>query len=182
MDLAAHQRKLLGLIKSTYQGADDDDPYIRAVADSEHLRLVREIADWWRIFNLEQYCVLTSRLLKRKGLFEETVHAFSGKSGLSPYIERLGAGFLEEMSRHHDSLVASVARFELALIRIKRGDVGRYVVNWRHAPHIILDSLIRGSPYSEKEAEGLYQTVVSIDLPGLFQIVEIGESDEAATE
>lgn len=176
MDLAAHQRQLLGLIKSTYHATDDDDPYIRTVAGSEHLDLVREIADWWRIYNLEQYCVLTATLLKRRGLFEETVHAFAAKPGISPYVERLAQRFLEETGQHRDSLIASVARFELALIRVKKGDTGQYLVDWQYAPHLILRSLMNGEPCDEINAQGIYQTVVSRDLSGLFQIVKIAES------
>ena len=37
MDLAAHQRKLLGLFRSTYQVCGDDEAYIHKVAQSRDL-------------------------------------------------------------------------------------------------------------------------------------------------
>jgi len=171
MELASHQRKLLGLIKSTYEGSNDEDPYIRKVTQSTNLEVIREIAAWWRALNIERYCVLTTSLLKRWGIFEKTVEEFAKNRGSSRFIERLGPQFLEEMGGHENHLISSVAQFELALIWVKGGDTDEHVIDWQHDPSVVLDKLLRGAPLGKAIGEGHYRTIVSNEEPGLFRIL-----------
>jgi len=83
MDLAAHQRKLLGLVRATYQVRADDDPYIHRVAQSKDLEEARRNVFLWRIYVLERTCALTFTLLKRRNLLKETVSAFIEDNALS---------------------------------------------------------------------------------------------------
>lgn len=170
MELATLQRQLLGLIKFNYQPSDDDDPYIRAVAQSEHLEVLREIVIWWRAYGLQRYCPLTSTLLKRRQLFDDAVRLFISKCDISPFIEKLGPTFLEEMSDYEDSLVASMAQFELALIKVKKGDPSEYLVAWQYEPYTLLNALLNDSPLDLESAAGQYQTIISHDLPQTFQV------------
>ncbi len=172
MELATLQRQLRGVIKSTYQVSEGDDPYIRAVAESPRLALVQEIIAWWRAFGLERYCVLTVALLKRRDLFDQAVHTFIRTQRIYPFMEELGQAFLRQMSDHEDRVVASVAQFELALIRVKQDHTTEeYSIDWEHEPYTVLDSLINGLPLDEESVRGAYQTVVSREIPGLFKVI-----------
>jgi hypothetical protein len=173
MSLASHQRKLLGLIKSTYEGSNDEDPYIREVTGSTNLEVMREIATWWRALNIERYCVLTTSLLKSWDIFERTVEEFAKTREPSRFIECLGTQFLEEMGQHENHLISSVARFELALIRVQGGDTGKHVVDWQHDPAVVLDKLLCGAPLGEGISGGYYRTIVSNEEPGLFRILKV---------
>jgi hypothetical protein len=180
MDLAAHQRKLLGLFRSTYQVRADDDAYIHRVAQSKDLEEGRRNIFLWRIFVLERTCVLTFTLLKRRNLLEETLNAFITHHNISPFRETQAPAFLEALSGHHDSLIASVAQFELALLRVRQGDPGSYVVPWNVEPHTILNCLARDIPLEDNVPEGAYQILVSRDLPSRFQIVSVHVDEETA--
>ena len=171
MDIVTLQRELFRLIKSTPPVDESNDPYIRLVAQSEHLRVVRDIVFLWRAFDLERYCVFTAALLKKKGLFEETVHAFVQKKSISPFIEKLGPAFLKEMSDHADTLISSMAQFEAALIKVKQGDTVTYVVEWDHDPYNLLAGLMTNASLDVMCMRGFYHTVISQELEGLFQVV-----------
>ncbi len=80
--LEAHQRGLLDLIKS--RGDPSDDPYLRRVAGSRELAMIREIAVWWRALQLETQCYFTSRLLKRLGCFDELIVTYFKRNATSP--------------------------------------------------------------------------------------------------
>lgn len=173
MDLATHQRTLLGLLRSTYQARDDDDPYIRGVAQSRDLEEARRNIFLWRVFVLERTAVLTFTLLKRRQLLEEALNAFIAQHNISPFRETQAPDFLEALSAHPDGLIASVARFELALLKVRQGDTRTYVVPWSVEPHSILYRLARDLPLADRLPQGSYQVVVSRDLPSLFQIVPL---------
>ncbi len=175
MGLAAHQRKLLGLFRSTYQVGGDDEAYIHKVAQSRDLEEGRRNIFLWRVWVLERTAVLTFNLLKRLCLAEEAVGVFMRQSNISPFRETQTPAFLEAMSGHPDSLVASVAQFELALLKVKQGDSGSYVVPWNHGePLAILNSLARDVPFESSAGEGAYQILISGDLPSQFKVVSLG--------
>jgi hypothetical protein len=170
MDLADHQRKLLGLIRSTYQVRADDDPYIRNVAQSKDLEEARRNIFLWRIYVLERTAALTFALLKQRNLLGEVVGAFITRHNISPFRETQAPAFLEALSSHADSLVASVAQFELALMKVRQGDPGTYTVAWDIEPHTILHNLARDMPLEDDVPQGAYQVRVSRELPFNFQI------------
>lgn len=171
MDLATQQRQLLGLFRSTYQARADDDPYIRAVAQSPDLEEARGNVFLWRVWVLERTAVLTFTLLKRRGLLEQTLRAFISRHNISPFRETQAPDFLEALSDHPDRLIACVARFELALTRVRQGDAGTYVIPWHLEPHGILHALASDTALPDGVPEGAYEIHVSRDLPGQFQIV-----------
>src|SRR5438093_1790613 len=98
MDLADHQRKLLGLFRSTYQVRADDDSYIHRVAQSKDLEEARRNVFLWRVYVLERTCVLTFTLLKRRNLLKETLNAFITRQNISPFRETQAPAFLEALS------------------------------------------------------------------------------------
>lgn len=171
MELATLQRQLLGLVKETYEISENDDPYIQIVARSENLRVVREIVASWRNYNLQSYCVFTSTLLIQRNKFDEAVKSFVNKRKHSPFIEQLGTEFLEELSSRENPLIASVAQFELALIKVKLGDPEEYIIDWEHEPYSVLNSIIQGLSLNEDSVRGSYRVIVSKNLPNFFRVV-----------
>jgi hypothetical protein len=161
MTLAHLQRTLACLIKGTHEPCPADPPYIAMIAQSPHLEIVREVVSWWRAFDVARFCTLTSTLLRHEGLFDEALDAFVRKGPVSPFVETAGTRFLEDMSTHPDSLVRSVARFELAVLRIKSGDRGDHVVDWEYDPGTVLDAIVNGGELDREAIRGSHRTIVS---------------------
>src|SRR4051794_40541097 len=123
MNLATQQRKLLGLIRSNYDvQPDDDDDYLQQVARSRELVEARRNIFLWRLWVLERTCVLTYNLLKQRHLLEGLLSDFMAQHNVSPFRETQAPAFLEHVSGHQDRLIASVAQFELALLKVRDGD------------------------------------------------------------
>jgi hypothetical protein len=158
------QRGLLNLLKGRSVDVRGDS-YLRRVADSDELALAREIALWWRAFGLESYCVLTSQLLSRLGIFNDVVAAFFCECSTSPFIERLSQEFLVWLSAYKDPLVASMARFECALIRAKRGEPGVHQLEWTLDPESLFSAILMGTELPRPDKHRIYRTTVSADLP-----------------
>src|SRR5438309_7276392 len=146
MDLKTHQRKLLGLIRGSYEPPTREDPYIRHVAQSADLQEARRNILLWRIWVLQRTCPLTFNLLKHRQLLGDAVTAFMAHSNISPFRETQTPAFLEFMSCYEDTLVASVAQFEMAMIRVRQGDETPYVVQWTVEPLEVLNSLAIDTP------------------------------------
>ncbi len=174
MDLADHQRKLLGLFRSSYQVCAEDDPYIHKVSASKDLQEGKKNIFLWRIFVLERTCPLTFRLLRRRNLLGETLGAFIRQHNISPFRETQAPDFLEAMSEHTDSLIASVAQFELALLKVRAGDPGSYSVHWSVDPYGVLDSLAKDIPLDERLDPNDYQIIISGAIPDYFRITRVG--------
>ncbi len=172
MDLASHQRILLGLMRATYQPGADDAPYYHRVAASADLQEARGNVYLWRVFVLERTCVLTVELLRRRGLLEEALQSFIRQQNISPFREYQPLAFLDRLAGHHDPLVVSVSQFELAMMKVRDGDTGRYSVTWHCDPAPVLHALAqRGSlPLPRMRGPGPYRTVVARALPHLFVI------------
>jgi hypothetical protein len=172
MDLATLQRQLRDLLISSTSPEADVAPYIRTVAGSEQLALMQEITAWWRAYDLERYCTLTTALLKQLGIFETTVQTFVRQQRPSPFIEVFGATFLEMMSTHGEPRIATIARFESALIRVHQSDPTTYVITWQDEPYTFIQNLLTQRPINENGAQGVYQTIVASHLPQGFEVVQ----------
>lgn len=173
MDLANHQRILLGLIRSNHRVVPFDDPYFERVSRSKDLDEARGNIYLWRVWVLERTCVLTVTLLKQLDLLKTELDAFIAKYNISPFRESQGPDFLETVSSHENSLIASVAQFELALLKVRQGDPGSFVVAWSVEPHTILNCLAKNIPIETNISSGDYEIRISNDLPSLFQIDKI---------
>jgi hypothetical protein len=172
MSLLTQQRQLLALLQAHDPATSPDvadDAYLAQVAGSEALDVTRYIGLWWREYSIEQWCALTCALLKQRGTFTDTVRQFSMLEGLSRYIEEVGDRFLDAMCAHPDSLVASVAGFERALIRAAQGDAKVRVIEWDRDPARVVASLVERRPIEDCPV-GRYRTRVSPQLPQLFEI------------
>jgi len=170
MDLATHQRILLGLVKSTYRVRADDDPYVHRVAASRDLAEARRNIFLWRIWVLQRSCVLTFALLKQRRRLEEALSQFIARYNISPFRETQGPAFLEGLHMHDDRLIASVAQFELALMKVQHGDTRSFVVDWPCDPHPVLNALANDLPLGEEPAPAAYRIQISQELPYGFEI------------
>jgi hypothetical protein len=168
MNLARQQTALLSLLKTGH--TDDCDPYIKAVADSEHLAMLREIILAWRFFDIQRHCRLTTSLLKKRGSFEGAVKAFATTPNLSPFPDKLVEVFLQQMSEHADPLVSCVARFELFLTKVKLGDLGEYTIDWPADPRKVIPSLMQDEPLGPLTAVEPHQMKISRQYPRLVQV------------
>ncbi|MFI6154696.1 hypothetical protein ACIBCA_18635 [Kitasatospora sp. NPDC051170] len=171
MNLAGLQDGLLTLLKSREQEPRHDHPYFRHLESSGRLPVLREISAWWRGLAIEETCVLTAALLKKRGTFADEAARFADRPDATPYHQRQAAVFLDAMGREGDPLLAAVATFEAALLAIGTGAATAPVtVHWQHAPYAVLESLLTGTPLDEARIRGAHRTVVSADLPGLFRV------------
>jgi len=170
MDLASHQRILLGLMRTTYQPGADDAAYYHRVAGSPDLQEARGNVLLWRIYVLERTCVLTIELLRQGDLLEDALQAFIRQENISPFREYQPLAFLEFLAGHADPLVVSVSQFELALMKVRDGDTGRHIVDWSYEPGPILQALAQRAPLPDRADPDLHRTEVSGELPHLFEI------------
>ena len=90
--LETYQLGLLDLVKN--RGTSPSDPYLREVARSRGIVVVREIAVWWRAFQIASQCPLASRVLKHYGSFDATIEDYFASHRTSPFVEELTDHFL----------------------------------------------------------------------------------------
>ncbi len=156
--LGLQQRALLALLKKRPLPHEDCDEYLRCVAASDELGLVREIALWWRALGIERNCPLTAKLLRKTGRFEATVENFYCRQATSPYMEEMAVQFLEMVSMESDPLARTVAAFELAMARVAQGDTREFEIEWDRDPTAVLNALRTGDPLPEPD--GFHRTIV----------------------
>lgn len=161
--LELQQRGLLDLVKN--RGAPPDDPYLRRVAGSRGLAMVREIAVWWRAFQLEGQCRFTSRLLKRMACFDALVTKYFNNNATSPFIEELGHDFLNSLRMHDDRLIRAVSQFEYAFLEVRAGSAETFEIVWDRHPDFVFLALSNGSELPPSEPGSQYRMRVARDLP-----------------
>ena len=170
MDLATHQRVLLGLIRSTHEVGAADDAYFHEVAASEDLKEARGNIFLWRVYVLERTCVLTVALLRQCARFDAALQEFVRIRNVSPFRELQPLAFLEFLAEDADALVVSVSQFELALMKAREGDASSRVVQWSQDPRRILKALAENAPIDTELRDGAYVTRISPDLRYLFDV------------
>jgi hypothetical protein len=164
--LELQQRGLLDLIKR--RGDRPRDPYLARVSSSAGLRMIREIAIWWRAFQLETQCHFTSRLLKHHGYFNSLVKAYFNSNATSAYVEELSYGFLTSLLAHPDPLVRSVAQFERAFLGIRAGSDAMTEVVWDRNPDSVFLALDRRSTLPDPDNAYVYCMQIGRDLQTTF--------------
>jgi hypothetical protein len=161
--LAQSQDSMLRLIKG--RPINTKDSYLQLVEDSGELAAIREIAIWWRTYQLERTCVHTARLMRHLGLFGRAVADFHAGTALSPFAEEAGRQFVAAMSGHADPLVASMAQFEAALLKVRAGSVGRYGIEWDRNPNDVFRALEQGEELPPSEGVPCYFLEVAANIP-----------------
>jgi hypothetical protein len=164
--LEQQQRGLLELVKG--RGELPEDPYLRRVAESRELAVVREIAVWWRVFQIEAQCRFTPRLLKRLGCFKEVVTSYFNGHRTSPFVEELSKDFLRSLRTHHDPFVRAVSQFELAFLEVRAGSGEEFEVVWDRHPELAVLALEGGGELPRPERDFVYRLRIAQKLPGMF--------------
>jgi hypothetical protein len=157
------QRGLLDLIKG--RGNAPKDSYLVRVAESREIAIVREIALWWRAFDLEAHCGFSARLLKRLGRFDVLVAKYFNSNATSPFAEELSLDFLTWLQGDDDPLVRTVSFFERAVLLVRAGASGVFEVCWDRNPDLVFYALEQGNEIPAKEPGYVYRMAIASDLP-----------------
>ena len=176
MKLALIQHRIKELLKSEWSPGPEDHPYFYDLKASPNLAILKEVAVWWRAFQLEQSCPLTSGYLKRIQRFDDLVEAFYLHQTVSPFIEEATAQFLSFVPLQNDlpSLAPRLCRFESALIKVGKGDTERYVFHWDQDPYDIFHYALGGEELPAKTAGSSFQTIISRDIANYFRVERMG--------
>src|SRR6266436_5959415 len=114
-----------------------------------------------RVYALQRICVPTISLLIQGDFLPQELDAFIRQHNISPFRETQAPAFLETLSSHSDPLIASVAQFELSLMKVRQGDPRAYTVSWAVEPHTILNNLAKNIPIEEESVpDGDYQILI----------------------
>ncbi len=181
MDLRSYQQKLASLIRGNSTIDTTDDSNLRSIAGSVNLEVTREVILEWRRLSIEHYCHLTSSALKQLGLFQSEIQTFIASHDFSPYAEELGNDFLMALETHNQELIASLARFERAVIDIQQGTREHVTMKWRYNPYAVLDAVIKGSGLLALQPVSLYEVHVGKDIDGLFRVQELQDRRDKLT-
>ena len=148
--LASQQRGLLALLKHrAFEVAQDQ--WLNSIARSPELMMMQEIAVWWRCYQISAQCRFTSRLLKQRNMFEQTVTEFFDAQSTPPFIEQLGLAFLHSVSAGEDPLLRAVALTELHLL--SRDSVE---IEWDRKPDAVFAALDRFETVPSSDPEYSY--------------------------
>jgi hypothetical protein len=165
--LQIYQRGLLDLVKN--RGGPPTDPYLRRVAGGPEITVVREIAIWWRTFQIETQCPLVSRVLKHYRCFNQTVTQYFDSNHTSPFVEELTHHFLASLREHTDPFLRSVCRFEQALLRARAGSEETDVILFDRNPDSAFLALEETGMVLPAEPGFLYRMTVDRRLLGMFR-------------
>jgi hypothetical protein len=165
-ELEVQPRGLLDLIKG--RNPSPDDPYLRLVAKSRGLAMLREIALWWRAFQVESRCRFTSRLLKRRGIFHSLIEDYFESNPTPPFIEDLSREFLHSLRAHTDSLVRSVSQFEYGFLEVRAGSAQAFEVFWDRHPDFVLRAIDDSTEIPGPEIGRIYRMQIDRVLPRFF--------------
>lgn len=172
MDTKTYQENILFMLKHPGILPDEADVYLKELKDSVELEVTRDISIWWRTVQIEKYCVLTSNYLKKKQCFDEEVRQFYLQTNVSPYIEVMAMQFYDYLlNTTTDDLLHSLAAFEKYLIKIKRGEVIEYEVQWQYEPYAILDMLLQNKDLKPEPFTGNYTTFMASYLEDHFEVI-----------
>jgi hypothetical protein len=173
MDLQTYQRSLRRLVTGAAP-APDDPAYLKSLAGSNGLAVVREVIEFWRAHGLERFCVLSAGWLRRCGQFEPAIRSFIAAGEFSPDITEAGRQFLQHLGHHDDALVRALARFELALHETRLDPAGSRSMEWPCDPRPVLAAILEGHPAAQFEPVA-HRVTVSRSLPGGYACEPIAE-------
>jgi hypothetical protein len=171
-ELERQQRGLLDLVKN--RGTVPDDGYLRQVAGSRELAMVREIALWWRITQIEGQCPFTARLLRRFDLLEAAIADYFSEHATSSFVEELSRDFLCAQRTHADPIVRAVSQFEYGLMEAHAGSAETFQVRWDRHPNSVLMALENGTELPPREFGGIYRMRIARDIPDLVSCIREG--------
>jgi len=176
--LETYQRGLLDLVKN--RGTSLGDPYLQEVARSRGIVVVREIAVWWRAFQIGAQCPLVSRVLKQYGSFDSTIEHYFASHRTSPFVEELTDHFLAFLCGHSDRFLRTIAEFERALLRARAGSEVTCHIYFDRNPDLAFAGLGRAGTIPSPDSEFRYHMIVDRNLPGMFRCTREAIADPEA--
>lgn len=144
MNLETYQRGLQRLVTQG-QAAPEDAAYLQQLAGCTQLAVVREIVYFWRAHGLERFCILSASLLKSLGRFENAIERFVSTEKFSPFIEEASQQFLQFLTKDQNSIVAALAKTEIALHETRTNILTEIVVEWPCNPEPILLAIVNAT-------------------------------------
>ena len=184
MELIYLQRAMAHLVRVDMVAACPAEPdfarYLHTVSRSTGLKVMREVIREWRYLLLRQGCPLTTGALAGADCFESSVEQYMSEQGLDPLAQNLAARFMTWVANRRDDDIASVARFEHALIDVRRGvSTEAVVVAWKCPPIAAFSAALRAQPLPQPHPCVTHTTEVAANLPGGFVIREISTGNSS---
>ena len=168
MDLAAHQRGMLELVRGRRPPPHQLDLYLSKVASSKGLSIVRKIVAQWQIYDVRRSCPLTATALGGGRRFERIVRQVRFELS-DAFPESRARAFLTH-AEACGGVVGSVATFELALMEVRSGGGLPRIVDWDRDPTAIIQGLLNGRRVGRNAKKGRYRMLIDPALPELVTI------------
>lgn len=165
MNLETYQNGLFHLVTRNELKVENE-PYLQDLVGSNHLRVVREVIYHWRAYGFERFSVLVTPYLRSQDRFDSVVSRYIALGDFSPSFEESGRGFLDWLSSDADSIVASLARTELALHRTQSDRTITLAVECSCDPEpLLLALLARGGSGLHSRASASKTSFTRVPLP-----------------
>ncbi len=151
------------MIKSRPKSDEDLDDYFVKISRSDNLQLVKKIAQWWRMIQIEEFSVLTGNYLRAINMLSTHIHDFLKTEKYSAFRNEVGFQFLNYLIRtKQDDMTTILAELELNLIKQRLGNVVYYKKVWSVDPYEFIDLLVQNNYHkATKLHEGRYLITVS---------------------
>jgi hypothetical protein len=137
--------------------------------------MVKEIAVWWRAYQIQTYCPMTSQYLKMKAIFDDWVTIFYVQNNISAFIEDAGIQFLDFLSTQtSDKTLCSLSAFESALLKVKKGSIKSFEIHWFCNPNTLIYQLLKDTKTKVENYQiPQFKTIVSAHYTFLYEVVKI---------
>lgn len=170
MDLKTLQLKYLDLIKGRNIQDEDEDKYFTNLYKSKNLEILFDIVHFWRTQAIEEFCPTSSALLKKLGSFDVKIKNFYKTVKYSNYIEEFGRTFLSYISEDENGLVTFIAKFELAMIKVKSGSGKDYFIETNYDIYEVFNYILSDEKFPNEKDKG-FVIKVSDSLENSFCVI-----------
>lgn len=170
MDLKTLQTKYLDLIKSGVKTETENDEYFVKLYKSKNLEILYDIVHFWRTQAIEEYCPVTSALLKKLYMFDEKIKNFYRTNKYSNYIEEFGRTFLSYTGNDSNKMAAFIAEFELAMINVKNGSEKDHYLETNYDIYELFNFILSDAEFPCEKDKG-FLIKVSVSLENYFSVI-----------
>ncbi|WP_448700985.1 hypothetical protein ACFGVR_02790 [Mucilaginibacter sp. AW1-3] len=181
MTLSEIQTGLCDMIKSRQQSDGGLDDYFVKVSRSDNLQLVKKIAQWWRMIQIEEFSVLTGNYLRAVNMLSTHISNFLETEKYSAFRNEVGFQFLNYLIRtKYDNMTTMLAELELNLIKQRLGNEVYYKKIWPIDPYQFIDQLIQNNYHpATRLPEGRYLVTVSSGFKKeVFRVKKLGTTKD----
>ena len=164
MDIKSLQLKYLDLIKDRFTVEKNEEDYFIKLSVSKNLQILKDIIHFWRVNGVNDFCPVTSALLKKLGSFDMKINSYYKNNNFSNYIEEFGRSFLLYVTKDENKLISFVAEFELTMNKVKSGCDKDFFIETRYNIYEVFDFIIHDKEMpAEKEESFLIKVSSSIE-------------------